>query len=85
MADAAPTSVAEVYQRIRRAYPTLTNEQCVGLVRKVAGIRQGVWDWRPGERVDGPLRPGRPAEADLEAAGPRARHRTLNGAAEGPA
>lgn len=40
-----------LYARIRAAYPSLTNEQCVELVRKVTGIPEGVADWRRGTSV----------------------------------
>jgi hypothetical protein len=46
MADAS-----DLYARIRAAYPSLTNEQCVELVRKVTGISEGVTDWRRGTNV----------------------------------
>jgi hypothetical protein len=46
MADAS-----DLYARIRATYPSLTNEQCVELVRKVTGISEGVADWRRGTNV----------------------------------
>lgn len=46
MADAS-----ELYARIRETYPSLTNRECVELVRKVTGISEGVTDWRRGTNV----------------------------------
>ena len=41
----------QLYDRTRATYPHLSNEQCVTLVRAVAGIKEGVWDWRRGVGV----------------------------------
>ena len=49
---------SELYDRIQATYPQLTNEQCVELARKVAGIHEGVWDWRRGVNVHSADLPG---------------------------
>jgi hypothetical protein len=56
--------------RIQATYPHLTNEQCVELARKVAGIPEGVWDWRRGVGVgDGALPAGTPIATFLDRSG----------------
>jgi hypothetical protein len=60
---------ASVRQRIRRAYPALTDEQWVELVRRVAGIKEGVWDWRRGESIRDRLPPGTPTAPSWTAKG----------------
>jgi hypothetical protein len=47
----ADETQSALYARIRATYPSLTNEQCVELVRKVTGISEGVTDWRRGTNV----------------------------------
>jgi hypothetical protein len=56
--------------RIQATYPHLTSEQCVELARKVAGIAEGVRDWRRGVGVgDGVLPAGTPIATFLDRSG----------------
>jgi hypothetical protein len=59
-----------LYDRIQATYPHLSNEQCVTLVRAVAGIKEGVWDWHRGVGVgEGNLPTGTPVATFLDRSG----------------
>ena len=61
---------SHLYDRIRATYPHLSNEQCVTLVRAVAGIKENVWDWRRGVGVgEGNLPTGTPVATFLDRSG----------------
>jgi hypothetical protein len=60
---------AALYNRIRLTYPSLTNEQCVELVRKVVGIPEGVRDWRRGTNVRERLPVGTPLATFMDREG----------------
>jgi hypothetical protein len=61
---------SDLYDRIRALYPHLTNEECVELARKAAGIHEGVRDWRRGVNVNSAnLPPGTPLATFMDRQG----------------
>ena len=63
-------SVEQLARRIGDTSPQLTNEECVELARKVAGIHEGVRDWRRGTGVSSTRLPvGTPVATFLDRAG----------------